>query len=263
MKQFGDIHLERVGYVTVVEIRRPPYNYFDAEMVRSLADAFEYLDGDEGCRAIVLAAIGRAFCAGANFQASEGAALFDDNADPDAGAGRLYRHAVRLFRTGKPVVAAVQGPAIGGGLGLSLVADFRVACEHTRFSANFVKLGVHAGFGISHVLPRVVGIQNASLMLYTGRRVGPEDALTMGLVDVLTTADRIREEAIALAAEIAEGAPLAVESTRATLRQGLADAVEKQLEREHAEQQRLARSADHEEGKRAVAERRPGNFTRR
>jgi enoyl-CoA hydratase/carnithine racemase len=262
MKQFGDVHLERVGHVTVVEIRRPPYNYFDAQLVCNLADALEYQDGDDGCRAIVLAASGRAFCAGADFQANEGAALFGENSGPDAGAGKLYGHAVRLFRTRKPIVAAVQGPAIGGGLGLSLVADFRVACEHTRFSANFVKLGVHAGFGISHVLPRVVGIQSASLMLYTGRRVGPQDALAMGLVDVLTSADRIRGEAVALAAALAEGAPLAVESTRATLRRGLADAVERQLEREHAEQLRLARTADHEEGKRAVAERRPGNFRR-
>lgn len=262
MKPFGDVHLEGVGHVTVAEIRRPPYNFFDTQLVCSLADALEHLDGDDGCRAVVLAASGRAFCAGADFQASEGAALFGEDTGAEAGAGSLYGHAVRLFRTRKPVVAAVQGPAIGGGLGLALVADFRVACEYTRFSANFVKLGVHAGFGISHVLPRLVGVQKAGLMLYTGRRVGPQDALAMGLVDVVTASDRIREEAIALAAEIAEAAPLAVESTRATLRQGLADAVEKQLEREYAEQLRLARTADHEEGKRAVAERRPGSFSR-
>jgi enoyl-CoA hydratase/carnithine racemase len=160
------------------------------------------------------------------------------------------------------MVAAVQGPAIGGGLGLSLVADFRVICENTRFAANFVKLGVHAGFGISHVLPRIVGAQKASLMLYTGRRVGPDEALAMGLADVLTSSDDLRDAAIALATEIAEAAPLAVESTRETLRHGLADAVEQQVERELAEQLRLARTQDHAEGLKAVAERRPGQFTR-
>jgi enoyl-CoA hydratase/carnithine racemase len=159
-------------------------------------------------------------------------------------------------------VAAVQGAAIGGGLGLSLVADFRVICENTRFSANFVRLGVHAGFGISHVLPRIVGMQNASLMLYTGRRVGPQEAVAMGLADVLASSDDIRQKALALATEIAEAAPLAVESTRMTLRQGLADAVEQQVERELAEQQRLALTQDHAEGIRAVSERRVGNFTR-
>ena len=261
MMRFGDVQLQAAGHVTVVELQRPPYNFFDAALVGAIADALEHLDGVDDCRAVVLAAQGKAFSAGADFHADTGKALFAD--DPGRSAGDLYRHAVRLFRTRKPIVAAVQGPAIGGGLGMALAADFRVVCEHTRFSANFVRLGVHAGFGITHVLPRIVGSQNASLMLYTGRRIGPEAALKMGLADILTSAERLREEAIALAAEIAESAPLAVESTRATLRQGLADGVERQLEREFAEQRRLAATDDHAEGVRAVTERRRGNFNRR
>lgn len=261
MKRFGDVQLQTVGHVTVVELQRPPYNFFDAGLIGAIADALEYLDGVDECRAVVLAAQGKAFSAGADFQADTGKALFAD--DPERSAGDLYRHAVRLFRTRKPIVAAVQGPAVGGGLGLALVADFRVVCEHSRFCANFVKLGVHAGFGISHVLPRIVGTQNASLMLYTGRRIGPEAALQMGLADVLTSAERLREDATDLAAEIAEAAPLAVESTRVTLRQGLADGVERQLEHEFAEQMRLATTGDHAEGIRSVTERRPGNFNRR
>ncbi len=260
MQGFGDVHLAGSGHVVVVEMRRPPHNFFDAALVGALADAFEYLDRDDACRAIVLAAQGRAFCAGANFQSETGTALFDTGSERRA--DDLYGHAIRLFRCRKPVVAAVQGPAIGGGLGLSLVADFRVVCEHTRFAANFVKLGVHAGFGITHTLPRIVGNQHASLMLLTGRRVGPEEAVAMGLGDRLSTAERIRDDAIALAGEIAEAAPLAVESTRETLRLGLAEAVESRLQREFAEQMRLAATDDHEEGKRAVAERRPGVFTR-
>ena len=167
-----------------------------------------------------------------------------------------------MFRTRKPVVAAVQGAAIGGGLGLALVGDFRVGCENTRLAANFVKLGVHAGFGISHVLPRIIGRQKASLMLYTGRRVGPEEALNSGLLDLVTEAENLRNTAIELAAEIAEAAPLAVESTRATLRMGLADAIEEQVKREFSEQVRLAETADHAEGVMAVTERRAGNFSR-
>jgi len=259
-QRFGDVYLQQVGYVTLVEIRRPPYNFFDPELIESLVEAIEYLDELEQCRAIVLASQGKAFCAGANFQADSGTGLFED--DPQRGAARLYRFAVRLFRARKPMIAAVQGPAVGGGLGLSLVADFRVIGENTRFSANFVKLGVHAGFGISHVLPRIVGVQKASLMLYTGRRVGPDEAIAMGLADVLTSSADLRDTAMALATEIAEAAPLAVESTRATLRQGLADAVEQQVERELAEQIRLARTRDHAEGLQAVAERRLGQFTR-
>jgi len=259
-ERFGDVYLLQFGYVTVVEIRRPPYNFFDPELIASLVDAVEYLDGVDECRAIVLASEGKAFCAGADFQSNSGTGLFED--DPQRGAGNLYRYAVRLFRAKKPMVAAIQGPAIGGGLGLALVADFRVISEKARFAANFVKLGVHAGFGISHVLPRIVGVQKASLMLLTGRRVGPQEALEMGLADILTTGDKVRDEAIALASEIAEAAPLAVESTRETLRQGLADAVERQVQREFAEQLRLAQTQDHAEGIKAVTERRNGQFTR-
>jgi len=260
MKHFGDVHLQQQGHVVILELQRPPYNYFDAALISSVAEGLEYLDNIDSCRAVVLAAQGKAFSAGANFQAETGKALFEN--DPERGAGDLYRHALRLFRTRKPIVAAIQGPAIGGGLGLALVADFRIACEHSRFAANFVQLGVHAGFGISHVLPRLVGKQKASLMLYTGRRIGPKEALEMGLADVLTGAETLREEAVALAAEMARAAPLAVESTRATLRQGLADAVEQQLKHELSEQMHLAASTDHVEGVAAVTERRPGNFTR-
>jgi enoyl-CoA hydratase/carnithine racemase len=260
MEQFGDIRIQRLGHVCVLEINRPPYNFFDEALIGDLADALEYLDSEGDCRAVVLAAQGKAFSAGADFQADSGRALFDDSSGRSAGG--LYKHAVRLFRTRKPIIAAIQGPAIGGGLGLALVADFRVACEHSRFAANFVQLGVHAGFGISHTLPRIVGCQHASLMLYSGRRIGPEAALAMGLADVLTSADRLRDDAVALASEIAAAAPLAVESTRMTLRQGLADAVEQQLQREYAEQLRLAATHDHAEGVRAVGERRPGEFTR-
>lgn len=260
-EQFGDVQLSLDDHVASVEIQRPPYNYFDANLIGSIADAYEYLDNVDACRVILLRAQGKAFCAGADFQAGASEALFGDG--ENSSGDSLYRNAVRLFRTRRPVVAAVQGPAIGGGLGLALSADFRVICENTRFSANFVKLGVHAGFGITYTLPRVVGQQNAARMLYTGARVKPEQAMAMGLGDVLATAESLYTDALALALEIAEAAPLAVESSRATLREGLADAVEKQLVHEFAEQARLARTEDHLEGMRSVNERRPGNFHRK
>ncbi len=259
--RYGDVEVRLEGHAAWVEIQRPPYNFFDANLIGSLADAYEHLDGVDDCRVILLCSQGKAFCAGADFQKGASETLF--GSDAGSNAGSLYGNAVRLFRTAKPVIAAVQGPAIGGGLGLALSADFRVICENTRFAANFVKLGVHAGFGITHTLPRVVGEQHAAQMLYTGRRVGPDQAMAMGLGDVLSSAENLRQDAMTLAAEIAEAAPLAVESTRATLRQDLADAVERQVEREFSEQERLAQTEDHQEGMRAVSERRAGNFSRR
>ena len=158
-------------------------------------------------------------------------------------------------------MAAIQGAAIGGGLGLALVADFRVASPEARFAANFVKIGIHPGFGLTYTLPRLIGAQKAAMMFYTGRRIAAEEAVAWGLADVLVESVRLREDAIELAAEIAENAPLAVVSTRATMRRGLADAVKAQTDLEFTEQSWLMRTEDHREGVKAVAERRPGRFT--
>jgi enoyl-CoA hydratase/carnithine racemase len=257
--QYGDVSVRSDGHVALIEIHRPPHNYFDAQLIQDLADAFEAMDRDHDCRAIVLASEGRSFCAGANFGAS--AARAED--EVAATTSRLYQNAVRLFACSKPVVAAIQGAAIGGGFGLALVADFRVVSPDARFGANFVKLGIHPGFGLTYTLPRIIGIQRASLMFYTGRRITGEEAVAWGLGDVLAAPDRLREEAMKLATEIAECAPLAVQSTRATMRRGLADAVRAQTDHEHAEQSMLFQTEDHREGVRAVKERRPGRFNGR
>ena len=255
--RYGDITVALDGHVAWVEIHRPPHNYFDPQLVADLASAFEALDQERECRALVLASEGKSFCAGADFSQPAGSGVGELESSR---AERLYVQAIRLFATRKPVVAAIQGAAVGGGLGLALAADFRVVSEQARFSANFVKLGLHPGFGLTHTLPRLIGVQRASLMFYTGRRITGEEALAWGLADVLTSPGQLRDEARKLAAEMAEGAPLSVQSTRAALRRGLADAVKAALEHELAEQSRLARTADHKEGIRAVSERRPGRF---
>jgi enoyl-CoA hydratase/carnithine racemase len=158
------------------------------------------------------------------------------------------------------VVAAVQGAAVGGGLGLACSADFRVASPAARFAANFARLGLHQGFGLSVTLPAIVGQQHANLMLYTGRRVKGEEAVRLGLADLLADPDGLRAAAYGLAAEIAASAPLAVRSIRSTQRAGLADRVTAAMAAELAEQDRLRRTADFAEGVRASAERRPPRF---
>jgi enoyl-CoA hydratase/carnithine racemase len=135
-----------------------------------------------------------------------------------------------------------------------------VVSPEARFSANFVKLGIHPGFGLTHTLPRLIGQQKAALMFYTGRRIGGEEAVAWGLADLVAGADRLRVVASELAAEIAESAPLALVSTRATMRRGLVDAVKLQTDHEAKEQAWLFRTEDHREGVKAVAERRPGRF---
>lgn len=264
LPDFADIAVSLDGHVATVEIQRPPLNFFDQSLISQIADAFDALDKLSACRAIVLASQGKAFCAGANFGTGQddgtGSTDFTEEGFQNT-TGKLYQEATRLFRNKKPIVGAIQGAAIGGGLGLSLVPDFRVASPAARFGANFVKLGLHQGFGVSVTLPRIIGEQAASQMLLTGRRVSGTEAFDIGLVDQLVDADDLRSSAMALAQEIAENAPLAVMSVRATLRQGLAEAVSEATVHELKEQQWLRATNDAYEGIKAVAERRPGNFT--
>jgi 2-(1,2-epoxy-1,2-dihydrophenyl)acetyl-CoA isomerase len=289
----GDVAVEvSPGYVATVELRRPPDNFFDVAMIRALADAYQALDDDPACRVIVLCAAGKHFCAGANLGAEDrapngaqgaggatggvaagaaaAAAASSHPAEPAAPSPRpasplgvvseLYAEAVRLFEARTPVIAAVQGAAIGGGLGLACSADFRIAAPEARFAANFARLGFHQGFGLTVTLPAIVGGQRSLEMLYTGRRVRGEEAARIGLADKLVPADQLRPAAYELAAEIAASAPLAVRSIRETMRGHLAAQVRAATEREGAEQNRLRTTADFREGIAATAQRRPPSF---
>lgn len=241
--------------IAVVEMRRPPANHFDEALIGQVVTAARELDDDPACRVIILASEGKHFCAGADFGGGEFAT------DHVAAAERLYRRAAELFDVRTPMVAAVQGTAVGGGLGLACAADFRVAEASTRFVANFARLGFHQGFGVSVTLPEIVGRQAAADMLLTGRRVGGEEALRLRLADRLAEPGLLRVTARGLAAEIAGSAPLAVRSIRATLRQGLAERVRAALDHELAEQRIHWATKDSAEGIAASLARRAPVFT--
>ncbi|HEV2033196.1 MAG TPA: enoyl-CoA hydratase-related protein [Candidatus Dormibacteraeota bacterium] len=258
---FGDVSVHVADdFVALVEIHRPPNNYFDIALIRSLADALEGLDSGGSCRAVVLCSEGKHFCAGAEFTGRRGLA---ENVGGGGKEGHLYEEALRLFVTKTPIVAAVQGAAIGGGLGLAMACDFRVASPAARFVANFARLGFHHGFGLTITLPEAIGRQRALEMLYTAQRVPGDEALRIGLCDRLAPAESLREAAHGLAAEIAASAPLAVRSIRETMRGDLADRVRAGAVRELAEQKRLGLTDDFKEGVQATAERRPPHFTGR
>lgn len=257
-----EVMLEKDGFVSVVFLNRPPHNFFCERLLAELADCFENLDNDPNCRVIVLGSRGKSFCAGADFSSDHGDDRGRDGAKGIAAqAQRVYRQALRLFRIRKPIVAAVHGAAIGGGLGLALAADFRVTCPEARFSANFTRLGIHPGFGLTVTLPRLVGQSAASLMMLTSRRFGGADAVAIGLANVLVEQDAVLEASTELAGEIAECAPLATISTRRTMRANLADRVAEALEFELSAQSELMRTRDFTEGVKAMAERRAPKFT--
>lgn len=236
--------------VAVLEMHRPPHNFFDLELITRIARGIEAMNETAECRCMVLAAEGRSFCAGADF--GGGSVPVD--------AGAIYRAALPIFRRRKPLVAAVQGPAIGGGLGLAVAADFRVVAPEARFQANFVRIGLHPGFGLTHTLPRLLGAQVASQLLLTGRSVDGREALTLGLADQLAEAGELRSIALGFAESIAAGAPLALRSIQSALIAHLADEVEQAMARELVEQEQLFASADFREGVLATREKRPPVF---
>jgi enoyl-CoA hydratase/carnithine racemase len=261
--EYADIEVRLDDFVAFIEIQRPPYNFFDLSLIKQIADALDHADRNPQCRVVVLTSAGTAFCAGANFGNGQRDSVHSPQFTEEGfqnTTGKLYSEAIRLFRNKKPIIAAIQGPAIGGGFGLACVADFRVASPKARFAANFVKLGLHQGFGISVTLPRLIGHQNAAKLLLSGRRINAEEALAVGLVDEVVAEDELHNAAIKLASELAENAPLAMQSVRATMRQGLAKAVANATVHELAEQQWLRATEDAYEGIRAVNERRPGLF---
>ena len=243
------------GHVAVVTFDRPANNHVSVDMMSALADCMEAVDAGRQARAIVLQAAGKNFCAGADFTTPG-----DSVAGGMGGISELYNQAVRLFSIETTIVAAVQGAAVGAGLGLAMVADFRVASPDAKFAANFVKLGFHPGFGLTHTLPRVVGPHRASLMFLTGKRVKAQEGLPWGLVDEVVPLEDLREGALRLAAEIADNAPLALLATRRTMRGDLAAAVLAQTGHEHIQQTALRATDDFTEGVKSVAERRSGDF---
>jgi 2-(1,2-epoxy-1,2-dihydrophenyl)acetyl-CoA isomerase len=247
---FGDVTVTAVdSHVAEVEMHRPPANYFDAGLLAGVVEAIDWAAG-QGSRAVVLCSEGRHFCAGLDFGSS---------GTPDSGLLRsLYDQAEALLAGPLPIVVAVQGSAIGGGLGLALAGDFRIGRPDTRFAANFARLGFHQGFGLSVTLPRVVGTQRALELLTTGRRIDGTEALSVGLCDGLS--DDPRAGAHQLASEIAGSAPLAVRSIRATMRASLLAEFSDAVEHERHEQLRLMATGDFTEGIEAAAERRSPEF---
>lgn len=241
-----------------IRLNRPDRaNAQDTRLLYELNDAFDRAAHDDDIRVIILAAEGKHFCAGANLAGRK----------PGEGPPRhpktgrtLYGEAALLLGTRKPIIAAVHGSAIGAGLGLAVVADFRVTCDEARFSANFNRLGYHPGFGLTTMLPRLLGEQQAALLFYTGRRVSGSEAVRIGLADELVAADQVLPAAVKLAAEMAECAPLSVMATRRILRRGKVEDFIAATKLEDAEQAIMRHTEDYAEGVKASTERRTPVF---
>ena len=225
-------------------------------LTQAWAEAVDALAADPALRAVVVTGAGSAFCAGGDLSwIGHGGGT-----TPDAARTKMYR----FYRTwlgirdlDVPVIAAVNGPAIGAGLCLALACDLRYATPTARFGAPFTTLGMHPGMAASYLIPEAVGMLRAREMLYTGRIVSGEEAVTWGLANAL--AEDVLGKALEVAENVAAKAPGATKLTKAALRHGPRSYAEA-LEWEALAQPVTMATADLQEGLAAQGERRPPAF---
>lgn len=259
------VSVDRDGPVATVRIDRPDrYNAFDVETVSQIRRAVESVSEDDDVRSVVLTGEGSAFCAGGD--TDEMLDALDDDA-PDRLFKELTRHLhaaiVETRRMPKPVVAAVNGAAAGGGFGLALAADVRVAGEDAFFLPAYFEIGVVPDGGITWFLPRVVGRGRAFEILLRDRRVPADEAQNIGLVDRVVAAGEVVPTATDLAEELADGPPIAVAKAKSLLDGSLETPLEEQLERERRANAASARTDDFAEGLTAYHEDRDAEWTGR
>jgi len=256
----GAVSVTVDGSVATVVLRRPPHNLLTVPILGALADAVHGLGDD--VRVAVVASDGRSFCAGADFR-SGNAPDPSDGGSFAVQTAAFYAQAARLYESPVPLVAAVQGGAIGAGFGLALACDLRVVGAGAWFQASFVRLGIHPGFALSAVLPAVIGPARTADLFLTARRMEADEALAVGMAHRLVPAGEELAAAGALAEQVAAGAPLAVAATRATMRRGLGASVRATMRQELARQSALAGTEDAREGVRAALEGRAPRFVGR
>ncbi|MGV9744202.1 enoyl-CoA hydratase-related protein [Rhodococcus zopfii] len=209
--------VDRDGTVAIVRLNRPDrLNAFTTEMCHRLLEVFDELDADDDVRAIVLTGTGRAFCAGADLGAGGDTFVLDDGphtGGAPADTGGLV--SLRIFRSTKPVIAAINGPAAGVGVTMTLPADIRIASDTAKFGFVFARRGLVPEACSTWFLPRVVGISTAVEWTVGGKMVPADEALARGLVRELVPADRVLDRALEVARELVSGtAPVSVALTR-------------------------------------------------
>jgi len=252
----------RDGAVGVIALCRPDNrNSMTAELLDAFACASAAARADGEARAIVVVGSGSCFSAGADFKAE--VQRGDPARLPHERSFAMYEPFLSVLDIEVPVIGALNGHAVGGGFGLALLCDIRIACRTAKYGANFCKLGLSPGLGISYLLPRLIGASRAAELLYTGRLLLGDDLAAAGLASRALAAADVLPAALDLAREIAASAPLAVRATKRALAEGLGWDVRRAARREAFAQAATVATADFAEGVAALFEKREPRFTGR
>jgi enoyl-CoA hydratase/carnithine racemase len=240
-------------------------NSIDDEIPLALKQRLEELKGIKDVRCIILTGSGSTFCGGGDFRSELFKHIFDDKTllANEAIAKKIYSPVVGLLDVDIPIIAAMNGHAIGGGLGVALLCDFRIANRTAKYGTNFVRLGCTSGLAISYTLPRLIGIPAAMELLLTGRLISGEQAERIGLANYATDPENVLPRAWELAREIAAAAPMAVRSMKKAIYRGFEAERSEALEYESHNMSRTMQSEDFLEGTSALLEKREPNFVGR
>jgi len=245
--------------IGVITLNRPDNRN---SMTPELLDAFTEASAAARAadlRCLVVTGTGACFSGGADFRSvvQRGA----DHRPPSERSYAMYEPFLSLLDIAVPVIGALNGHAVGGGFGLALLCDLRIAARDARYGANFVKLGLAPGMAISYLLPRLIGVARAGELLYTGRLVDGDEAEHIGLVHRAVAADQVLGEALTLARTIADNAPLAVRATKRAIQRGLALTIREAAQLEAFAQAESIDTDDAREGIAALLAKRPPKFT--
>ena len=250
--------------VALLTLNRPEKrNPFSPELVDAFVARTAEIEADGDVRAVVVTGAGPAFCAGADFTTMPtlaGRSGLDGVLGIHAAIETIYDAFSRIDRLAVPTIAAVNGAAIGGGFGLALQCDLRIVAEDAKLAANFARLGIHSGLGITDLLPRAVGYEAAAEILFTGGRFTGAEAVTMGFARRAVPAAEVLDTAMELAGRIAAAAPLAARSIKRTLRAVTGRHTAVSMARESMAQALLMQSKDAVEGIESMMRRRNPTF---
>jgi enoyl-CoA hydratase/carnithine racemase len=250
-------------HVATITLNRPDNrNSMTPDLLDGVREAVARAGADPDVRCVVVTGSGKSFCAGADFRTS---AMAEGPREGTLGERQyaMYEPFLSILDLEVPVVAAMNGHAIGGGLGLALVCDVRIANREARYGANFVRLGLHPGMATTFLLPRLVGFPRASELLLTGRLVDGETAAAIGLANHAVAPGDVLVTAMEIAREVAAAAPLAVRWTKRSLHEGLAAQVRAAARSEAELQGATTQTEDFREGAAALLGKREPRFTGR
>ena len=246
--------------IGVVTLNRPENrNSMTGEVLDGFSAAIAKARENSALRCLVVTGRGKSFCAGADFKSMvrrDG----ERPLQPNERSFAMYRPFLSVLELDIPVIAALNGHAIGGGMGLALVADLRVANREARYGANFTKLGLHPGMATTYLLPRIVGVPRAAELLLTGRIIDGAEAARIGLANYAVAADRVWDKAWELAQEVASCAPVANRWTKRSLYRNVQWQPLPAAEHEAELQSRTIETDDHQEGVAALLEKRSPAF---